>query len=154
KTLLRRSAAQRLAGILIGLSVCCAAHLFAADGRWVTTWGCGPQLTEPGNLPPATLDHSTLRQFVHTTLGGKMIRVRFSNAYGTNSVTMQTAHVALAAGTGSAANGVIDPATDKALTFRGAPSVVIPPGEVVLSDPLPFDLPAITNLAISIYYGN
>src|SRR5215510_1451243 len=82
KTLLRRSAAQRLAGILIGLSVCCAAHLFAADGRWVTTWGCGPQLTEPGNLPPATLDHSTLRQFVHTTLGGKMIRVRFSNAYG------------------------------------------------------------------------
>jgi lysophospholipase L1-like esterase len=31
----------------------------------VGTWGCGPQLTEPSNLPPAPLANSTLRQFVH-----------------------------------------------------------------------------------------
>jgi len=31
---------------------------------------------------------------------------------------------------------------------------VIPPGEVVLSDPFEFNLPAITNVAISIYFGN
>ena len=30
----------------------------AAPGHWVTTWGCGPQLTEPANLPPATLAKS------------------------------------------------------------------------------------------------
>src|SRR5262245_14848986 len=125
----------------------------AGDGHWVTTWGCGPQLTEPSNLPPAPLSNSTLRQFVHTTLGGKFLRVRFSNAYGTNAVVMNSVHVALAAGAGSATNGVIDPTTDTTLTFRGAPSISVPPGTVVVSDPFPFNLPAITNVAVSIYFG-
>jgi len=119
----------------------------------VTTWGCGPQLTEPGNLPPAALANSTLRQFVHVTIGGKHLRVRFSNAYGTNSVAINSAHVALSAGAGSAGSGNINITTDKALTFHGAPAVNIPPGEVILSDPFDFDLPALTNLAVSIYFG-
>ena len=142
-----------LAGLLIALAGA-KLNTFAADGHWVTIWGCGPQLTEPGNLPPAPLANSTLRQFVHTTIGGNLVRVRFSNAYGTNSVTINAAHVALSAGAGSAGNGDINPATDKALTFRGAPGIVIPPGETVLSDPVTFDLPAITNVAVSTYFGN
>src|SRR6476646_3789854 len=67
-------------------------ELVAGQGHWVTTWGCGPQLTEPSNLPPAPLANSTLRQFVHVTIGGKRLRVRFSNAYGTNSVALKTVH--------------------------------------------------------------
>jgi len=141
------------AGLLLALA-CALQNTCAADGHWVTTWGCGPQLTEPGNLPPAPLANNTLRQFVRTTVGGKQLRVRFSNAYGTNSVNINTAHVALSAGEASAGTGDINPATDARLTFRGAPGVVIPPGEVVLSDPINFDLPAITNVAVSIYFGD
>lgn len=126
-------------------------ELVAGQGHWVTTWGCGPQLTEPSNLPPAPLANSTLRQFVHITLGGQHLRVRLSNAYGTNSVTVTSAHVAMA---GTLGTSIIDPATDKALTFRGAPSINIPPGEVVLSDPFDYNLSGLTNLAISIYFGN
>lgn len=141
--------------LALGFTLACvAAHTCAAEGRWITTWGCAPQLTEPGNLPPAPLAHSSLRQFVHTTIGGKFIRVRFSNAYGTNTVNINAARVALAAGAGSAGNGDIHSATDTRLTFRGAPGVVIPRGEVVFSDPVEFDLPAITNVAVSIYFGN
>lgn len=140
--------------LLLAVAGCALRAASAADGRWVTTWGCGPQLTEPHNSPPVPLAHSTLRQFVRTTLGGKLIRVRFSNAYGTDPVTINAAHVALSAGAGSAGDGDIQPDTDRALTFRGAPGVVIPPGEAVLSDPVEFDLPAITNVAISIYFGN
>jgi len=128
-------------------------NLFAA-GHWVGTWGCGPQLTEPGNLPPTPLANSTLRQFVHVTIGGSHLRVRLSNAYGTNSLTINSAHVALAAGAGSGGTGTINPATDRALTFHGAPAVVIPPGEVVWSDPFDYGLPALTNLAVSLYFGN
>lgn len=142
-----------LAGLLLVLAGA-PWNTFAVDGHWVTTWGCGPQLTEPGNLPPVVLANSTLRQFVHTTVGGNLLRVRFSNAYGTNSVTINAAHVALALGSGSAGIGGINIATDKALTFRGAPTMVIPPGEVVLSDPLEFNLPAITNVAVSVYFGD
>ena len=129
----------------------------SANGHWVGTWACGPQMVEntasQNNLPPATLAYSTLRQFVHSTIGGQHLRVRFSNAYGTNVVVIQTAHIALATGTGSASNGVIDPSTDTTLKFRGGTSVTIPPGVVVWSDPCDFNLPALTNLAISTYYG-
>ena len=140
----------------IAVVACCCSSQYtpAADGHWVGTWGCGPQLTEVANLPPAPLSNSTLRQFVHTTVGGKYLRVRFSNAYGTNTVVMNSVHIALADGTGSAVDGVINPATDTPLAFRGAPSVTIPPGVVVVSDPVAFDLPTLTNLAISIYYGD
>lgn len=141
--------------LVTGLAVACVpSTVWAAEGRWVTTWGCAPQLTEPGNLPPAPLAHSTLRQFVRTTTGGKLIRVRFSNAYGTNSVNVNAAHVALASATASAGNGDIIAATDKALTFRGAPGVVIPRGQVVWSDPVGFNLPALTNVAVSIHFGD
>lgn len=127
-------------------------ELAAGPGHWVTTWGCGPQLTEPGNLPPVPLANSTLRQFVHVSLGGNYLRVRFSNAYGNAPAAIVSAHVALAPG--SLGSGVIDAATDRALTFNGGPSVSIPPGQVIVSDPFDFDLPALTNLAISIYFGN
>jgi uncharacterized repeat protein (TIGR03803 family) len=133
---------------------CAQMKLDAGPDHWVTTWGCGPQLTEPRNLPPVPLANSTLRQFVHVTVGGNDLRVRFSNAYGTNPVTMNSVHAALASGTGSAANGVINPATDQALTFHGASSVSIPAGAVVYSDPFNFNLPALTNLAVSIYFGD
>ena len=129
-------------------------NAFAADGHWVTTWGTAPQLTEPANLPPAPLANSTLRQFVRTSIGGKYLRIRFSNNYGTNSVTINAAGIALATNTASAGNGDLNIATDKRLTFRGAPGVVIPPGEAVFSDPIDFDLPALTNVAVSIYFGN
>jgi lysophospholipase L1-like esterase len=152
---LPRISRNRTIGLLVALALYCApAKLFAGQGHWVATWGCGPQLTEPGNLPPAPLANSTLRQFVHVTIGGSHLRVRFSNAYGTSPVTMNSVHVALAAGAGSAGSGNINTATDKALTFHGAPSITIPAGEVVLSDPFDYNLPALTNLAISIYFGN
>src|SRR5206468_2878019 len=135
------SAEHLLVGIFVVLNFCCVQQItFAGEGHWVTTWGCGPQLTEPGNLPPAPLANSTLRQFVHTTIGGKSLRVRFSNAYGTNSVTINSAHVGLSAGAGSAGNGDINTATDKPLTFHGAPSVNILPGEAILSDPFQYNL--------------
>jgi lysophospholipase L1-like esterase len=148
-----RTKAPWLMILLVAAAFGCAQpKTLAGDGHWVGTWGCGPQLTEPGNLPPATLANSTLRQFVHTTIGGNLVRVRFSNAYGTSPVTINSAHVALSAG--SLGGGNINPATDKALTFRGAPGVNLPPGEVIFSDPCEFNLPTLTNLAISICFGN
>ena len=155
-----RAVIQRISPLVIAGLCCLQPEAIAANGHWVGTWACGPQMVEntntQNNLPPAPLAYSTLRQFVHSTIGGQHLRVRFSNAYGqysTNVVVIQSAHIALAAGTGSATNGVINPATDTPLTFHGAPSITIPPGEVVWSDPCDFNLPALTNLAISIYYG-
>ena len=148
-------AMMRRISLLVIASLCCwQQETIAADGHWVTTWGCAPQLTESGNVPASSLANNTLRQFVRSSIGGNHLRVRFSNAYGTSPVTMNSVHIALAPATASGSDGSIYAATDKALTFHGAPSVNIPPGEVVYSDPFDYSLPALTNVAISIYFGN
>jgi len=139
---------------LFGLLAGTPARLSAAANHWVTTWGTAPQLTEPGNLPPVPLAHSTLRQFVRPSIGGKHLRVQFSNAYGTNAVNINAVRIALAPATASGGTGAISTATDTPLTFRGAPGVVIPRGEIVYSDPVDFNLPPLTNVAVSIHFGD
>ena len=82
------------------------------------------------------------------TLGGSQLRVQFSNTYGSSPVTINAAHLAVSMGAGA-----IDPATYKALTFKGAPSITIPAGQAVYSDTLNFDVTPLSNLAVSIYFG-
>ena len=118
-----------LASSLLAVNLCCGQPTVVAaekGGHWVGTWGASPQLTETRNLPPAPgLTSNTLRQIVQVSIGGNKLRVRFSNAFGTNPVTMSSVHLALSAG-GSA----IKTGSDQALTFQGKPSVTIPAGEV------------------------
>ena len=117
--------------------------------NWVGTWGASPQLTEARNLPPPPgLSSNTLRQVVQVSIGGKKIRVRFSNVFGDGPVTMNSVHVGLSAGGSAVKSG-----TDKALTFGGQASVTIPAGESVLSDALVFKLAPLSDMAVTIYFG-
>ena len=122
----------------------------AGGSHWVGTWACGPQLTEPGNVPPAPgLTGNTLRQVVYTSIAGARLRVRLSNAFGDGPVTMSAVHLAMASG----APGGIDAATDVAVTFAaGSPSVTIAAGQSVVSDELDYALPALTRIALSIHF--
>ena len=116
------------------------------DNHWVGTWGASPQLTEPRNLPPPPgLTSNTLRQVVQVSIGGKKLRVRFSNAFGSSPVTMNSVHVALSAG-----GSTIKTNSDQALTFQGKASVMIPAGESVSSDTFEFDLAPLSDLAVTI----
>ncbi len=138
--------------LFLAVALCCQARIYAQNSRWVGTWGCGVQLTEPRNLPPPPgLTGSTLRQIVHVSIGGKHLRVHFSNIFGTNAVVINAVHLAL--NPGVMTSGVIDRATDRALTFGGAESTVLPRGKEIWSDPVAFDLPPLTNLAITIHFG-
>jgi lysophospholipase L1-like esterase len=112
-------------------------------GPWTSTWGASPQV--PG--APLLVDGQTLRQVAHVSLGGERIRVRFSNAFGTTSLPITEARVAISSG-GSA----VLPGSDRRLTFGGAPSTTIPPGALVVSDPVELDVPALANVAVSLYF--
>ena len=118
-------------------------------GTWVGTWATGPQLTEPGNVPPAPgLTNNTLRQIVFTSIGGQQLRLRLSNEFGDGPVTMSAVHVAR-----PTSGNAIDAATDTALTFAGAGCVTVQAGQAVFSDPFAFDLPPLTKVAITIAFG-
>ena len=123
----------------------------AGEMHWVGTWATGPQTTEQDNLPPTSLANNTLRQFAHVSIGGSQIRVRISNAYGKSTVTLTSVHIAKATTGGSAST--IDTASDKALAFSGTESVSIQAGKEVWSDPLNFDLAALSTVGISIAFG-
>ena len=115
--------------------------------RWVGTWASAQQKGDPGNAPPEPgFADSTLRQVIHVSIGGKRIRVRFSNEFGNAGLKILSAHVAVSAG-GSA----IRPESDRPLTFHGELSVNIPAGAPMWSDPIDFDLAALSDLAVSIY---
>ena len=99
-----------------------------------------------GPATPLNFNNQTLRQIVHTSLGGDRVRVVLSNAFGTSPLAVGAAHVAL-----REKDAAIVPASDRALTFGGSPSVNIPAGAVVVSDPVALTVPASADLAIDMY---
>jgi lysophospholipase L1-like esterase len=116
---------------------------------WVGTWGTARQLVEPNNMPPAPgLTNNTLRQVVCVSIGGKKLRLKFSNEFSKNPVTMKAVQIAISKG-GSA----IDQSTIKTLKFNGKPEVMMDPGAEITSDPIAFDLKPRTEVAITIAFG-
>ena len=148
--------------------------------NWVPTWATAQQLVRtpppaftPAPTPPAqaatglaatsssaqrgrgpagavfrvtTLSNQTVRMVVRTSIGGRRTRVRLSNAFGSTPVIVGSAHLARR-GTGSS----IVAGTDRALTFAGKASFTMMPGVVVVSDPVDLEVPALADLAVSLY---
>ncbi len=118
--------------------------------NWVGTWSTAPQLVEPRNMPPEPgLSHNTIRQIVHVSIGGDSLRMRFSNEFGTSPLTLNEVHIALQTDSSS-----IDPNTDKAVGFGGKAGVTIEPGTAITSDPLQFSFKPMSNITVTIYFGD
>jgi lysophospholipase L1-like esterase len=117
----------------------------STPAQWVGTWAASVFDGDPWHTVPTLVD-STLREIVHTSLAGNAVRVRLTNEFGTEPLRVDAATIGVSAGVSS-----VDAASLHDLMFGGSPSIVIPPGAEVLSDPVSLAVPAFTNLAISIY---
>jgi lysophospholipase L1-like esterase len=120
--------------------------------HWVGTWATAPHQPDLGvpGLANIGFENQTIRQIVHTSVGGRRVRVRLS-AFGSNGFVVGAAHIALHA---LGAEAAILPESDRMLTFGGKPGITVPPGALVLSDPVNLNVPALADLAISIYTPN
>ena len=126
-----------------------AVSALSAQTHWEGTWGAAPapQLDAAAmKAQKLAFQNQTLREIIHTSIGGDTVRVRLSNAFGPEPVEIGAAHIALRS-TGAAINA----STDHALTFSGRPRVEIPAGGVVLSDPVKLPVPAAGDVAVSLY---
>jgi lysophospholipase L1-like esterase len=83
------------------------------------------------------------------SIGGSKVRVRISNEYGTADVALIAVHIAKPMGAGG-----IDTSTDMALTFNGMANVTIPTGMAATSDPFDYNLAPLSDLTITIAFGN
>ena len=99
-----------------------------------------------GFVPPATVTNQTLRQVVHTSIGGSRVRVVLSNAFGTAPIAIGGANVALRDKDAS-----IVAASSKRLTFSGAPTASILAGATLVSDPVDLTLAPLSDLAIDLF---
>lgn len=117
------------------------------DDQWVATWTAALHQPNPGppGLTNPGFNNQTLRQIVHTSIGGEQVRVRLST-FGAAAVVIGAAHIAL-----RDADAAIVPGSDRTLTFGGQPSIVVPTGAVVMSDPVELDVPALSDVAVSVF---
>lgn len=127
---------------LIGLSSAASA---APAPQWVASWQASPQPVWGAEflfptLVPAALQDQTFRQTARISLGGSRLRVRLSNAYGTQPLRIGAASVAARAGD-----------TPQPLSFEGQPGVLIGPGQERLSDPLPLATADRQALQVSVF---
>lgn len=112
----------------------------AASGSWTGTWAVSPQ------SGGSSFGQQTLRQIVHTSIGGTSARVQISNVFGGQPLAIADVHIAQRS-SGSAIVG----GTDRVVTFGGQSSVGIPAGGSAVSDAIAFPVAALSDVAVSVY---
>lgn len=130
------------------LTLTASAAAQVAGEHWVSAWGAAPHasLHYPGMPPTPVVENQTVRMVARTTIDGKRLRIRFSNAYGTAALKIGAAHVALIE-----KGSKIVPESDRVLTFGGKRFITIPSGAPALSDPVDLNVPAFAEVAVSIF---
>jgi lysophospholipase L1-like esterase len=122
----------------------------AQPDHWVGTWATSPYAAanraDASGIAQFGSADTTLREIVHVSIGGPVVRIVLSNEFGLEPLLIGGAHIALSAG-----HGEINLASANALTFGGRPSVTIPPGAMVISDPANLTLPAFADVAVSLF---
>jgi lysophospholipase L1-like esterase len=139
---------------LVSMIALCVPSLLAKSDashlQWVGTWASAPLLdahAKPADqlVAPGTTG-VTLREVVHVSIGGEMVRVRFSNLYGTDPLVIGAAQIAQ-----TLKGAGIVPGSGKPLSFHGQSSVSIPAGALAVSDAIPFKFAPLSDLTISFY---
>jgi lysophospholipase L1-like esterase len=136
--------------LLAGVSLGPVGHAQTAPApqAWIESWAASQQIPEPENaLPTPELHDVTIRESFHLSLAGPMIRVRLSNAFGTEPLTFTAVHVARPMG----ASPAIVPGSDTAVTFSGLASVTVPAGAEYWSDPVAFPVKALSSVSVSFH---
>ncbi len=137
---------KTLLGVMVAM--CCVAP--AGAEQWITSWAAAPMASVPppliGPLPFA-LNNQTIRQVLHLSAGGRRLRIRLSNEFGSKPLTIGAATIARAN-----ADGSVDRSSVRKLTFAGQPSAVIPASAPLLSDPVDLPVKALSDVSLSLYF--
>lgn len=138
----------------LGLGACALPPSATDSGalHWVASWGTSQMAYGQAEAMPAELwKDGTVRQIVRLSLGGSQVRVRISNAYGSEMLVVNEASIARAVRPGSSEQvaGSLQP-----LRFNGSSAVRIPAGAEYVSDPVELAVTSGLDLAVSMHLAN
>ncbi|MFI2206838.1 GDSL-type esterase/lipase family protein [Streptomyces sp. NPDC020192] len=108
---------------------------------WTGSWESAPSGTV------AAWPGAAIRNVVHLSIGGRAVRVRLSNRFGTAPLRLGAVTVALRGAAGPDAL----PGTVRTATFRGARAVTVPPGRDTVTDPVRLRVPPDADLLVTVY---
>jgi lysophospholipase L1-like esterase len=137
------AACLAVGGLGIGSSVAAHAAPSSRPAQTTTedgTWAASTDRTS------ATVTDQTVRNIVRTNIGGSGLRVSLSNVFGSQPVTFGRVAVGV-----RQSGAAVVPGTNRQVTFSRNQSRTVPAGAQVLSDPLPGDVAAQQDLAVSVY---
>jgi lysophospholipase L1-like esterase len=97
--------------------------------------------------PLAGFTDTTLRQRIHVSIGGNVVRLRLTNVYGKAPLVVASATLARP----GAAPGDIDVASLVPVTFAGSTTVTVPTGAEFVSDPVHISVSSDNDLLASLY---
>jgi lysophospholipase L1-like esterase len=114
----------------------------SADQHWVTTWS-----TANAQVPnPEAFKNQTIREIMHTSIGGSAVRIRLANSFGTQPVNVDAVYLGLQKSGASLVQG-----SNHAVTFGGSKSITIREGAEALSDAISLAVGSEQNLVVSLY---
>jgi lysophospholipase L1-like esterase len=116
---------------------------------WSAAWRAAPTLPDASGPSHDGIGNQTVRMNVWPTVGGQMLRVRLSNAYGSAPLTLANVTVA-----DPQAGSTVDARSLHHVTFGGAQSVTIPVGQEVVSDPVSMTVHRHRSIAVSVFAPN
>jgi lysophospholipase L1-like esterase len=114
-------------------------------GRWTGTWAAAPE-AQPNKAVMSDAAGTTYREIVHISTGGAAVRIVLTNEFGLEPLTIGAARIAM-----RKSGSMIEPSTVKMLSFGGQPSVTLPAGTMMVSDPVDLKLPALADVAVSLF---
>lgn len=118
----------------------------ALSGSWVGTWSASAVAAEPHTR--RGFPRMSIRNVVHTSVGGTATRIKLSNYYGSRPLTISHATVALAA---APSNPTAASGSMRRLTFGNRTSVTIRPHDAVTSDAARLNVPHNADLLVTTY---
>lgn len=121
----------------------------SAEENWIGAWTTSLQAPFEDGISSEGFENQTLRFVIQPHIDGKKLRIRLSNVFGTDPLTIDEVYVASSKNGAETVQG-----TARRLTFEDNEKVTIPPGEKVFSDPIEFEVSSEVALAISIYVHN
>lgn len=120
-----------------------------AQAGWITSWAAAPvrPVTTMGPMMSApAFKNVTLVQKLRLAAGGKALRIRLTNLYGTTPLEIGGARIALLDREGKEVSG-----SARMLSFDGKASVHVAPGAPLLSDMIAMAVPDLSRLSLELY---
>lgn len=137
----------------------------ASPPAWRAAWANSPAgdvvitpwLQHPSIVGLPSPADASYRLIVRPTVPGTALRLRFTNASGSQPLRIASAYVGRRSGepasnlAGAISGADVLPGSQRRLLFSGQPELVVPPGGSARSDPLDYEVAAFEDLAVSLH---